>query len=199
MVAGRFPAGRPAWEDAGARLVDDVTAYEQRKLWLLNGSHSLLAYAGSLRGHATIDEAVADPQCRAWVEAWWDEAGRHLPLPEDEVTAYRDALLTRFANPRIRHLLAQIAADGSQKIPVRIVPTVLAERAAGRDPIGGATALAAWIWHLRGHGAPIKDAGAEGWTADEVRSVLARLDPALADDAALIASVESAVRRLDPR
>ena len=68
------PAGRPAWEDAGARLVDDVTPFEQRKLWLLNGSHSLLAYAGSIRGHASIDEAIADPPCRRWVEALWDEA-----------------------------------------------------------------------------------------------------------------------------
>ena len=77
MIAGRFPAGRPRWEEAGARVVDDVGPYEQRKLWLLNGSHSLLAYAGSVRGHSTIDEAIADPQCREWVETFWDEAGRH--------------------------------------------------------------------------------------------------------------------------
>src|SRR5918997_4696716 len=64
VIAGRFPAGRPGWEDGGARLVEDVVPYEQRKLWLLNGSHSLLAYAGSIRGHSTIDEAIADPQCR---------------------------------------------------------------------------------------------------------------------------------------
>ena len=83
VVAGRFPAGRPAWEEAGARLVDDVGPYEQRKLWLLNGSHSLLAYAGSIRGHTTIDEAIGDPQCRDWVETFWNEASRHLILPAD--------------------------------------------------------------------------------------------------------------------
>src|SRR4051794_24609244 len=91
VVAGRFPAGRPAWEQAGARLVDDVTPYEQRKLWLLNGSHSLLAYAGSIRGHATIDEAIADPTCRAWVETYWDEAAPHLVLPAEGIADYRRA------------------------------------------------------------------------------------------------------------
>ena len=81
VVSGRFPAGRPRWEDAGAQLVDDVEPFEQRKLWLLNGSHSMLAYAGSVRGHETIDEAIADPACREWVELFWDEASRHLPFP----------------------------------------------------------------------------------------------------------------------
>ena len=66
--------------------------------------------------------AIADPVCRAWVEEWWDEAGRHLALPEDSVTAYRAALLGRFGNGAIRHLLAQIAPDGTQKLPVRIAP-----------------------------------------------------------------------------
>jgi fructuronate reductase len=65
VISGRFPAGRPAWEGAGAQLVEDITPYEQHKLWLLNASHSLLASAGSIRGHATIDGAIADPQCRS--------------------------------------------------------------------------------------------------------------------------------------
>jgi fructuronate reductase len=80
VISGRFPNGRAAWEDAGARLVEDITPYEQRKLWLLNASHSLLAYAGSICGHATIDEAIGDPQCRSWVEALWEESCRHLTL-----------------------------------------------------------------------------------------------------------------------
>ena len=161
VVAGRFPAGRPRWEDAGARLVDDVVPYEQRKLWLLNGSHSLLAYAGSIRGHATIDEAIGDPKCRDWVQSFWDEASPHLILPAEAVTDYRAALLDRYSNPRVRHQLAQIAPDGSIKLPVRIIPALRAERAEGRMPIGCATAIAAWVLHLRGHGAPIKDPGAD--------------------------------------
>lgn len=159
VVSGRFPAGRPRWEDAGAQIVDDVTPHERRKLWLLNGSHSMLAYAGSIRGHETIDQAIADPACRAWVELFWDEASRHLGLPQDSVRAYRAALIDRYQNPRVRHLLAQIAADGSQKLPVRTLPTVRAERAEGRVPTGAATTLAAWVLHLRGLGAPVKDVG----------------------------------------
>jgi fructuronate reductase len=194
VISGRFPAGRPAWEDAGARLVEDITPYEQRKLWLLNASHSLLAYAASIRGHATIDEGIADPQCRSWVEALWDEACRHLTLPADTLADYRVALVQRFANPRVRDQLSRIAADGSVKLPVRIVPALLAERADGRMPVGGATAIAAWVLHLRGHGVPVKDPGADrarsaaaaGDEPTAVSGVLETLHSGLGDDGALV-------------
>ncbi|MET0425346.1 MAG: mannitol dehydrogenase family protein [Actinoplanes sp.] len=170
VLAGEFPGGRPDWD---ARFVDDVRPFEQRKLWLLNGSHSLMAYAGSIRGHETVADAIADPVVRDWVEEWWDAAAPHLPLPADEIAAYRQALLLRYANRTIRHRLAQIAADGSQKIPIRAVPVL----AYGANP--GATRLvAAWIAHLRGHGAPVSDVRAEEVTAlarDSVEAVLAWL------------------------
>jgi len=193
VLSGEFPAGRPGWDIAGARFVDDIVPFEERKLWLLNGGHSLLAYAGSARGHRTIAEAVADPVCREWMIQWWTEASGHLTLPPQEVSEYRDALLTRFANPRIRHLLAQIAADGSQKLPVRILPTVRKERAEGRLPVGALRALAAWINHLRGAGAPVKDAAADtvvplasGTITDAVPRVLRYLDPGMAADKPLV-------------
>ena len=112
VISGTFPGGRPLWEAAGAQLVADVAPFEQRKLWMLNGSHSLLAYAGSIRGHEFIDQAIADPACRRWVELLWDEAQPHLTLDQTDVTSYRTALLARYANPRMRHLLAQIARRG---------------------------------------------------------------------------------------
>lgn len=200
VISGRFPAGRPAWEHAGATIVDDPEPFEQRKLWLLNGSHSLLAYCGSVLGHTTIADAIADERCRTWVEQFWDEASTHLSLPADSVADYRKALLGRFANPRIRHNLAQIAGDGSSKIEVRTLPIVRAERAAGRIPEGAATTLAGWVLHLRGVGAPIKDARAgrfaEAASSTDataaVREVLALFDPALATDEPL---VEAVVRR----
>ena len=145
VLSGNFPGGRPRWEDAGATFTDDVTPFEHRKLWLLNGAHSLLAYAGSIRGHTTVAEAIADEVCRARVQAWWSEAAPHLPQPSADVSTYCSALVDRFANPRIRHLLAQIAADGSQKLPIRVVPVLRAERDAGRMPEGAAYLLAAWI------------------------------------------------------
>lgn len=183
VIQGAFPAGRPAWDAAGARLVDDVVPFEARKLALLNGSHSLLAYAGTIVGHETVADAIGDERCRSWVEAWWDEACRQLPLPADELDAYRAALLDRFANPNIRHALAQIAGDGSLKLPVRIVPTLRAEVAAGRTPTGAARVIAAWVLHLRGLGAPVNDVNAErlaplaeGTPDESVGKVLTFLD-----------------------
>ena len=181
VISGGFPAGRPRWEEAGAKLVDDVEPFERRKLWLLNGSHSMLAYAGSIRGYATIDEAIADPNCRSWVEAFWDEASRYLTLPASDIADYRAALLTRFSNPRVRHQLAQIAPDGSIKLRVRTLPTVRAERAAGRVPIGCASTIAAWVLHLRGLGAPIKDPGAGPAQKAANSAVLQEAVPAVLD------------------
>lgn len=199
VLAGDFPGGRPAWDVAGARFVDDVGPFEQRKLWLLNGGHSLLAYAGSARGHETIADAMTDPVCRDWLQQWWNEAGEHLPLPAAEVAVYRAALLERFDNPRLRHRLAQIATDGSQKLPVRILPVLRAERSAGRLPAGAVRALAAWIAHLRGAGAPVKDPAGERFVAmaagplpDAVPRVLGGLDPALAADAELVTAIADA-------
>ncbi len=200
VLSGAFPAGRPRWEDAGATFTDDVSPYEQRKLWLLNGGHSLLAYAGSALGHETVAEAVADDRCRAWVEQWWSEASRHLSLPAADVAAYRSALADRFANPRIEHRLEQIAADGSQKLPVRILPVLRRERAAGRLPESALRVLAAWVGHLRGGGAPVQDprgdelvALAAGPLPDAARRVLAVLDPALAEDTEVASAVVALV------
>jgi fructuronate reductase len=197
VVSGRFPAGRPRWEEAGVALVDDVGPFEQRKLRLLNGSHSMLAYAGSVRGHSTIDEAIADPDCRSWVETFWDEASRHLTLPEADIAKYRAALLTRFSNPRMGDQLARIAADGSAKLPVRTLPTIREERSAGRVPAGCATTVAAWVLHLRGIGAPVKDPGAgpaqeaanSGELPSAVPAVLDVLDPGLGKDQDLVDAV----------
>lgn len=161
VLAGDFPNGRPAWDTAGATLVDDVRPFEQRKLWLLNGSHSLMAYAASTMGHETVADAIADPEVRSWVEEWWDAASPHLSLPTEDVDTYRRALLDRYSNASIRHLLAQIAADGSQKIPIRAVPVVKSELAVGRVNRGALRLVAAWIAHLRGHGAPVTDAHAD--------------------------------------
>ena len=199
VLAGGFPAGRPDWEGAGAVVTGDATPFEDRKLWLLNGGHSLLAYAGSLRGHETVADAVVDDVCRSWLEDWWDEASAHLDQPTAEITAYRGALVDRFANRRIRHLLAQIAADGSEKLAVRVVPVLRAERAAGRLPAGSIRIVAAWIAHLRGAGAPVRDVAAERVVAlagrpprEAARGVLGLLDPSSADDTELVDAVVAA-------
>jgi fructuronate reductase len=201
VVSGAFPAGRPRWEDAGVRFTDDLTPFEQRKLWLLNGGHSLLAYAGSARGATTVAQAVADPVVHGWLEAWWDEAAPHLKQPAEELAGYRAALLERFANPRMEHRLAQVAADGSQKLPVRVLPVLRAERAAGRLPPAACRVLAAWVCHLRGLGPPVDDVRAaeleplaRGPLPEAVRRVLAALDPDLGADEDLVATVTTAAK-----
>jgi fructuronate reductase len=144
VISGYFPSGRPSWETAGARFVDDLEPWEARKLWLLNGAHTLLACLGLLRGHGTVADAIADPVCRSAVEALWEDAVNALPS-HVETQDYRAALLRRFGNPRIAHQLRQIAQDTDAKVGLRIVPVAESERAAGREARGSAAALAAWI------------------------------------------------------
>jgi fructuronate reductase len=196
VISGAFPAGRPQWESVGVRFVDDVEPFETRKLWLLNGAHTILALAGGLRGHRTVADAVADPLCRSWIEQWWDEAQPHLTLPEADVADYRAALLTRFANPAIDHQLAQVSMDSSQKIPVRILPVLRAERASGRLPEGAARAVAAWVAQLRMPGADVDDparsqlaALVDGPLESAVAGVLGFLDPLLRKDVRLVEAV----------
>jgi fructuronate reductase len=196
VLSGAFPAGRPRWQDAGAAFTSDVTPYEHRKLWLLNGAHSLLAYAGSITGHETVAGAAADETCRSWLEEWWTVASPHLNQPAAEIATYRAALLERFANTRMHDRLDRIAADGSQKLPIRILPVLRAERAAGRVAPGATRVLAAWVCHLRGLGAPVNDVRAsevvplaKGPLAEAVPRVLAALDPALGADTDVVTLV----------
>ncbi|MGI5218042.1 mannitol dehydrogenase family protein [Nocardia sp. CA-290969] len=194
VLCGEFPAGRPRWETAGAVFTRDIAAYEQRKLWMLNGAHSLLAYTAPLRGHRTVAAAVADPVCRAWVDQWWSEVTPHIDLPAGEVHRYRTELIGRFANHRIQHHLSQIAVDGAQKLPVRILPVLRRERAAGRLPAGAVRALAGWACDVGARGAGLSDIRAPG--RPEVRSALLRLDPALGVDSELMAAVVREAERL---
>jgi fructuronate reductase len=195
VLSGAFPAGRPAWQHAGASFTDDIAPFEDRKLWLLNGGHCLLAYAGSLRGHDTVAAAVADGTCRAWLEQWWDEAAAELSLPAADIAAYRASLLARFANGRLRYALAQIAGDGSQKLPVRVLPVVQAQRQRGLLPVGGLRILAGWLCHLRGGRVAVDDPRAaelvglaSGPLDVAARRVLTALDRALGDDDAVVAT-----------
>jgi len=196
VLAGDFPAGRPTWEGAGARFVEDIEPFEQRKLRLLNGAHSLLAYAGSARGHQYVCQAIADEVCLGWVHQWWVEARRHLTLPPGELEQYCQALLDRFSNPRINHLLFQIATDGSQKLPIRLLSTIAAERTRGAMPVGALRIIAAWINYLRGGGATVKDVAAQqmlelvsGSIESAVQNILGFFDAELAADSAVLKKV----------
>ncbi len=195
-LSGHFPGGRPRWQDAGAVFAADIVPFEKRKLWMLNASHSLLAYAGSILGHVTVAQAVADAVCRGWLDEWWTLASIHLDQPAEELAGYRAALLSRFENAKMGDRLERIAADGSQKLPVRVLPVLRAERQAGRLPAAATRTLAAWLCHLRGFGAVVNDARADevlplarGPLAEAAPRVLRWLDPELAADHEVVAAV----------
>ena len=201
VLSGDFPAGRPRWEDAGAVFVADIEPYENRKLWLLNGAHSLLAYAGQLRGHTTVARALADPLCLQAVERFWDEAEANLAGggtagADLQIPAYRAALLARFSNARIAHHLAQIAMDGSTKLRMRAVPVLQAERAAGRTGAAAALMIAAWMDYSAAAASfqdPLADEVAAANLisgAERIRALLALVDPVLAADAAVVDLVQ---------
>jgi fructuronate reductase len=149
ILSGEFPAGRPPWEVAGARFVDDIEPWELRKLWILNGAHSLLAFLGLLRGYETVLDAIGDPELVRAMEEFWDVAQRHLPNAEGmDLPAYRRETYERFANPRMGYPLLQIAGDGLDKLRNRVVPVIRAARAAGDDPEPALRIVEAWAQWL---------------------------------------------------
>ena len=200
IIEGDFPAGRPAWENAGVQFVDDIEQFERRKLWLLNGSHSLMAYFGQLRGHATVADAITDPECRARVESLWDEAANHLTTAGLNVPDYREQLIERFENPRIVHNLAQIAIDGGTKQRMRAVPILKAELDAGRDGGGASFSIAAWIAFVLTTGeirdTRIAEITAAKEAADPVAALVAVLDEQLSTDTEVVERIRALVTEL---
>ena len=202
--------GRPLGPDlagAGATLTSDVAGYERAKLRLLNGPHSTLAYAGLLLGHRSVAEAMGDAALAAFVGAMMREeiAPMLKAVPGLDLGDYIDAVLRRFRNPVIVHLLEQIAHDGTQKLPYRLVDTLIENRQAGRLPARILIAIGAWIGFVMQRaragtaiidpqGAFLADAGAGGSAAE----VLARITGAgllLPPDLAADMAVTDAIAR----
>ena len=145
------PLGRPAWERVGAQLVADVAPYEHMKLRLLNGAHSALAYLGYLAGYQTIPDTLEDPFFRRYVAALWNEIIPVVPAPGGvDLHGYTAELLSRFANTAVRHRTWQIAMDGSQKLPQRLLFTVRERLGLGQPIPCLALAVAAWIRYVGG-------------------------------------------------
>ncbi len=151
VIEDRFPAGRPAFEAAGAELVADVEPYEQMKLRLLNGAHSSLAYLGYLAGFEFVSDVMKDAAFARFVEALMEEATPTLKVPPStDLAAYKAALIERFENPALRHRTWQIAMDGSQKLPQRLLGTIRDCLRLGA-PFGRlALGVAAWMRYVTG-------------------------------------------------
>ncbi|MBJ6123014.1 mannitol dehydrogenase family protein [Sphingomonas mollis] len=150
VIEDDFAGERPPFDLAGAQFVGDVTGFEEAKLRLLNGAHSSLAYIGLLLGHETVRDAMGDAALARFVEAMMrDDIAPTLGETAGlDTAAYVGAILDRFRNPAIRHLLAQIAWDGSQKLPFRLLATIAEARAAGRPVDRLVVPIAAWIRFL---------------------------------------------------
>jgi len=125
VIEDNFVAGRPEWEIAGVQMVQDVLPWEQMKLRMLNGSHSFLAYLGYLAGFAHVSDCMQDDAFReAARRLMLDEQAPTLRITDVDLTAYADSLIDRFANPALQHRTWQIAMDGSQKLPQRMLEGV---------------------------------------------------------------------------
>jgi len=152
VIEDRFPQGRPAWEKAGAEFVSDVEPYEHMKLRLLNGSHSTLAYLGYLAGYETVADTMADDAFARLIRGLMDEEVTptlHMPAGAD-LEAYKSALIERFKNPALKHRTWQIAMDGSQKLPQRLLGTIR-DRLRSGAPIGRLSlGVAAWMRYVTG-------------------------------------------------
>ncbi|PRX37752.1 fructuronate reductase [Meinhardsimonia xiamenensis] len=151
VIEDEFSAGRPAWEAAGAIFTDDVAPYEAMKLRMLNGTHSMMAYWGFLAGHRYVRDVMRDRALSPLVRRHMAAAAATLtPLPGIGLDAYAEALARRFANPAIGHELYQIAMDGSEKLPQRIVAPAL-EALERRQPLRPfAFAVAGWMRYCLG-------------------------------------------------
>jgi fructuronate reductase len=147
VIEDRFAGPRPAWEMAGATLVGDVAPYEEMKLRLLNGSHSALAYLGALAGFELVADVVAAPAFARFTRAFMDiDVTPTLTVPEGfDLASYKEALMARFADPALRHRTVQIAMDGSQKLPYRLLRTISSRLAAGYEPRLACLAVAGWM------------------------------------------------------
>ena len=143
---------RPAWDVSGAQFVQDVAAFEAMKLRCLNGTHSALAYLGYLAGFEVISDAVADPHFAAYIDQLWHtEIIPTVPPPEGaDLMQYCADLKARYLNAAIRHKTWQIAMDGSQKLPQRLLGTATNCLDAGRPIPGIALAVAGWIRFVGG-------------------------------------------------
>ncbi len=151
VIENHVHAGGPDWTGAGVTLTDNVPAFERAKLRLLNGPHSTLAYVGLHKGYETVSEAMNDPELAALVrDIMLKDVVPLLEAPVGmDLPGYCEAILKRFRNPAIRHLLSQIAWDGSQKLPIRILSSLSEALARGADVSRLCVPLAAWMRFIR--------------------------------------------------
>lgn len=198
--------GLPPLADVGVQVVGDIGPFQRRKLWLLNGLHSAVAYAGLLAGCDTIAAASAHPVVAAFVGRVVDDVLAVVDLPPSaEPGAFAAESLRRFANPALGHTCRQVGADGSEKLRQRLLPVVAARHARHLSTDRLAVVVALWLAAaaevpVRGVALPV----VEDPLGADLRRVGSRLAPAslaatgLGSDAsdAFVAQVAATLERL---
>lgn len=127
VIEDNFIAGRPAWEKVGAEFTQDVTAYENMKLSLLNASHTLLSYPSFLAGYRKVDEAMHDERIARFVRTFMDkDITPYVPAPGNtDLDLYKQTLVERFGNRSVSDQVARLCFDGVSKFPVYIMPNLI--------------------------------------------------------------------------
>jgi len=150
VIEDNWHGERPAWDKVGVVFTSDVDGFEKAKLRLLNCLHSTLAYAGSLAGFETVFEVTSDSAFYDFIcKLAKDEVIGSFEAPKElDVESYSKEIIERFLNPEIRHLLAQIAWDGSQKLQMRILPIIEDNLALGRSTKLLSLSLACWFEYI---------------------------------------------------
>ncbi|OKV30443.1 fructuronate reductase [Escherichia coli] len=152
VIEDNFVNGRPDWDKVGAQFVADVVPFEMMKLRMLNGSHSFLAYLGYLGGYETIADTMTNPDyLKAAFSLMMQEQAPTLSMPEGtDLNAYATLLIERFSNPSLRHRTWQIAMDGSQKLPQRLLDPVRLHLQNGGSWRHLALGVAGWMRYTQG-------------------------------------------------
>ena len=177
VIEDHFVAGRPAWEAAGVQMVSDVRPWEEMKLRMLNGSHSFLAYLGYLSGFQHINECMQDSAFReAAYRLMMDEQAPTLTITDVDLTGYAQSLIERFANPALKHKTWQIAMDGSQKLPQRMLAGIRLHLTRESAWPLLALGVAGWMRYVSG----VDDAGVtidvRDPLSDKIRAIVATSD-----------------------
>lgn len=176
VVEDNFAAGRPKWEEVGVEFTDDVTAYENMKLSLLNASHTLLSYPSFLAGYRKVDDAMHDPRIEKFVRDFMDkDITPYVPAPKNtDLALYKQTLIERFGNSAVSDQISRLCFDGISKFPVYVVPNLAKMIADGKDLTRVAFLIAAYRDYLKYH---TDDNGekfeiAEPWLTDADRKVI---------------------------
>jgi len=214
VVEDVFSGGRPALEEVGVQMVQDVHPYETMKLRLLNASHSSMGYLGAVAGYRTIDAVMADPHFRTFIERQMREEVEPLlpPVPGVDLDAYQRTLIERFSNPKIRDQVARVCQDGSARVPKFLLPALHAALNAGRPHRWLTLGLAGWLRYLAGVDDQGERIALQDTRAPELQplAVAGRDDPRpllalrdlfgdLADHEAFVAELQAALRELYAR